>query len=292
MATGKALAGIWKAPRQKTGEKESMNSIRKKINLLKGRLGKLYKFRDLYIQLVSRDIKMKYRRSFLGYVWSVLNPLLIMVVQAAVFSMMFKRNIQYFPAYLIAGNVLFGFMRDATSHSIVSITGNAALLKKTYVPKYMFTLSKVSSDLINMLFSFGALLIVLIFTGVPFTWYSLLFFIPIVELYFFSLGLGLFLSQLAVFFRDVQYIWNVFTTMWMYLTPLFYDLEFLPKSMQWAIAHFNPMYYYIRQFRDMVVYGNMADPKQILLGFAIAAVMLLIGLWCFDRNKDKFILHI
>jgi lipopolysaccharide transport system permease protein len=177
-----------------------MKRYQEKTALLKGRLGNLYKFRDLLGQLISRDIKMKYRRSFLGYVWSVLNPLLIMVVQAAVFSLMFKRNIPYFPAYLIAGNVLFNFMREATGHSIVTITGNAALLKKTYVPKYVFTLSKVTSDFINMVFAFGALMLVLIFTGMPFTWYMLLFFIPVVELYIFCLGLGLFLSQLAVFF--------------------------------------------------------------------------------------------
>ncbi|MGI5850358.1 MAG: ABC transporter permease [Christensenellales bacterium] len=262
------------------------------ITMLKGRIVNLYKFRDLLTQLIARDIKMKYRRSFLGYLWSVLSPLLIMLVQALVFSMMFKRNIQYFPAYLIAGNVLFNYMRESSGHSIVSITGNAALLKKTYVPKYVFTLSRVTSDFINMFFSFGALILVLIFTGVPFTWYALLFFIPVIEIYIFCVGLGMFLSQMAVFFRDIQYIWGVVTTAWMYLTPLFYDIEFLPKTMQWIIVRFNPLYYYITQFRDLVVYGRMPSSLQILFGGLISVLMLAIGIWRFLRSKDKFILHI
>jgi len=269
-----------------------MKRFQEKTALLKGRLGNLYKFRDLLGQLISRDIKMKYRRSFLGYVWSVLNPLLVMVVQALVFSLLFKHKIEYYPAYLIAGNILFNFMRESSNHSIVSITGNAALLKKTYVPKYIFTLSKVTSDFVNLFFSFGALLLVLIFTGVPFTWYMLLFFIPIIELYVFCLGLGLFLSQMSVFFRDIQYIWSVIITAWTYLTPLFYDVTQLPDKLQWVIVRFNPMYYYVSQFRALMVYGNMPGSVQILRGGVIAVLMLFIGIWCFDHNKNKFILHI
>lgn len=146
-------------------------------------------FKDLFFQLVARDIKLKYRRSFLGYLWSILNPLMMMCVQAGVFTLMFKRNIEFYPAYLIAGNILFGFMRESSSHSIYSITDNAALLKKTYVPKYIFTLSKVTSDLVNLLFSLVALFIVLFVTGVPFykTWRSALCVLALVELYLFCI---------------------------------------------------------------------------------------------------------
>jgi lipopolysaccharide transport system permease protein len=269
-----------------------MQIIKKRIRINRERFIKLYHFRDLFSQLVSRDIKLKYRRSFLGYVWSVLNPLLIMTVQAVVFSVMFKRPIEHFPAYLIAGNTLFNFMKESSGNSIRSITGNASLLKKTYVPKYIFTLSKVTSDLVNMFFSFGAMIIVLIATEVPFTWYALLFFIPVVELYVFCVGLGLFLAQAAVFFRDIQYIWSVVTTAWMYLTPLFYDLEALPTKAQWIVSHFNPMYYYISQFRAMTVYGEMPELWTVLYGAAIAFLMLLIGIGTFNRNKNRFILYI
>lgn len=252
------------------------------------------KFRDLFFQLVSRDVKLKYRRSFLGYLWSVLNPLMMMCVQAAVFTLMFKRNIEYYPAYLIAGNILFGFMRESSSHCIYSITGNASLLKKTYVPKYIFTLSKVTSDLINLLFSLVALFIVLLVTGVPFyrTWRSGLCVIALVELYIFCIGLGLFISQASVFFRDIQNIWPVVVNAWMYLTPLFYTVEVLPKPLASLIAKVNPMYMYITIFRDTIVYGHYPWDVLAWRGLAVALIMLWIGMWSFSRAESKFILHI
>lgn len=267
-------------------------SKKKGLKLLQDRIFNLYQFRNLFGQLIIRDIKLKYRRSVLGYVWSILNPLLIMTVQAVVFSLMFTQTIEHFPAYLIAGNVLFNFMRESTEHSLTSISGNAALLKKTYVPKYIFSLSKVTSDLVNLFFSFGALILVLIFTRVPFSWSMLLFIIPVIELYVFCLGLGLFLAQASVFFRDVQYIWGFFTTAWMYLTPLFYDINILPEEVRRLVIWLNPMYYYIKMFRDLVVYGQMTDPVLILLGGAVALLVLFLGIWVFLRNKDKLILYI
>lgn len=260
--------------------------------LFRKRIEVLVHYRGLLALLVQRDLKLKYRRSFLGYLWSVLDPLFTMVIQALVFTLMFKRNIEYFPAYLIAGNILFGYMREAASHSMTSITGNAALLKKTYVPKYIFTLSKVTSDLVNLFFSFGALILVILFTGVPFTPYMLLFWIPVLELYVFCLGLGLFLAQLSVFFRDIQYIWHALVTGWMYMTPLFYPIDLLPDTMQWLIMRFNPMFYYITMFRDLVVYGTFPWPPLIWRGALIAVLALVVGIWGFIRNKNKFILYI
>ena len=269
-----------------------MQTIKKRIRTSRNRFINLYNFRDLFSQLVSRDIKLKYRRSFLGYLWSVLNPLLIMTVQALVFSFMFPRAIEYFPAYLIAGNTMFNFMKESSGNAIRSITGNAPLLKKTYVPKYIFTLSKITSDLMNMFFSLGAMIVVLLVTKVPLTWYALLFWIPVIELYIFCVGLGLFLAQAAVFFRDIQYIWSVVTTAWMYLTPLFYDLGLLPEKAQWIISHFNPMYYYIAQFRALTVYGEMPEFWLVGYGAGVAFLMLLIGIGTFNRNKNRFILYI
>lgn len=262
------------------------------LQILKERISNFCRYNDLFQQLVERDIKMKYRRSFLGYVWSILSPLLTMVVMAIVFSMMFRHDIQYYPAYLLAGNTIFGFLRESSSHSITSITSNAALLKKSYVPKYVFTLSKVTSDLVNMLFSLAALIVVMIFTGVPFSWYTLLFFIPVIEAYVFCVGLGLLLSALNVFFRDIQYIWGVILTAWTYLTPLFYPMELLPTKLQWIISHFNPMFYYITQFRDLMIYGQMPWPPLIWRGAIISVIFLFLGTWSFLKLKDKFILHI
>ena len=153
-----------------------------------------WKYKDLLKLLVSRDLKLKYRRSFLGYVWSVLNPLLIMVVMTVVFSTMFSRNIENFPVYLFCGQLLFNFMNNSTHQAIDSITGNGALLKKTYVPRYIFTVSKITSGLMELVFSMGALLIVMIVTRARFTWYFILFPLVLLQLYLFCIGLGLFLS--------------------------------------------------------------------------------------------------
>ncbi|MBQ8834515.1 MAG: ABC transporter permease [Oscillospiraceae bacterium] len=251
-----------------------------------------WKYRDLLRLLVTRNLKLKYRRSFLGYVWSVLNPLLIMCVMTVVFSTMFSRNIENFPVYLFCGQLLFNYMNNSTHQAISSITGNSALLKKTYVPKYIFTLAKITSCLMDMIFSFGALLIVMLVTRASFSWHFLLFPLVILQLYLFCVGLGLFLSQANVFFRDIGFIYNAVTTAWSYLTPIFYPLEALPEWLIWCVTHLNPMYFYVAQFRDLVYSCTLPDPSMVLAGCGAALVMLAVGIWSFIRSQDKFILYI
>lgn len=262
------------------------------MNLFKKRLRGLYDYRFLIKQLVSKDIKLKYRRSFLGYLWSILNPLLVMMVLVIVFSNMFRFEIANYPAYLIIGQTMFSYMTEATNQSIFSITGNAELLKKVYVPKYVFTLSKVTSSLVNLLFSLGAMFVVFIITRVQFSFYMLLIPVVLVELYLFCLGLSMFLAQLSVFFRDIQYIYSVVTTAWLYLTPIFYPSEQLPENLQKLVRIVNPMYHYITQFRTLVLAHTMPSADTFIYGFGVAAIALIIGIWSFQKNQDKFILYI
>ena len=266
--------------------------MKRSKNFLVESIQEIWRYRDLLKQLVVRDIKLKYRRSFLGYVWSVLNPLLIMSVMVVVFSTMFKRNIVNFPVYLFCGQLLFNYMNTSTHQAIFSITGNAALLKKTYVPKYIFTTAKITSGLIDLIFSLGALIIVMMVTRAPVSWHVLLVPYVLLELYIFCLGLGLFLSQANVFFRDIQYIYNAVTTAWMYLTPIFYPLEALPEELAWAINHLNPMYFFIGQFRDLVYLGKLPGHLILIAGAVTPILMLLIGLWSFHKTEDRFILYI
>lgn len=261
-------------------------------NKLTQYVNELWKYKDLLKLLVSRDIKLKYRRSFLGYLWSVLNPLLIMVVMTVVFSTMFSRNIQNFPVYLFCGQLLFNYMNNSTHQAIFSITSNAALLKKTYVPKFIFTVSKITSGMVDLVFSLGALVIVMVVTRAKFTWYILLFPLVILQLYLFCVGLGLFLAQANVFFKDSQFIYNAVTTAWTYLTPIFYPLEALPEWLIWIVKHFNPMYFYVGQFRDLVYAGTMPGPVITIAGWSAAIIMLVIGIWSFSRSEDNFILYI
>ncbi len=252
-------------------------------------------YKDLLFQLVQRDVKLKYRRSFLGYVWSILNPLLIMMVISFVFSKFFSRGIANYPVYLITGRTLFEFNSSATKAAMRSIIGNAALLKKTYVPKYIFPLAKVTSALVDCFFSLGAMLIVIVFTGAKVTGWILLAPLVLIQLYLFSLGLGFCLAAINVFFRDMQHIYQAIVTAWMYATPLFYDLETIGANNQllvFIIKAFNPLYYYIAQFRDLVYYGRFPGPRIFWGGWLIAFVMLAIGLLVFKKKQDKFILYI
>ena len=252
----------------------------------------LFQYKDLIKELVSRDLKLKYRRSFLGYVWSILNPLLIMTVMTVVFSAMFKRNIENYPVYLLTGRTFFVFLTTSTNSAMKSVTGNAALLKKTYVPKYIFTLAKVTSSMVDMVFSLGALLIVMIVTRSPFHWQMILLPLIILQIYIFCCGLGFLLAQLNVFFRDIQYIYKAITTAWMYLTPIFYPMEQLPTGIQFFVKVFNPLYYYVAQLRDVALYGQLPGPRIFWGGWFLAFIMLIIGVWSFQRSKDKFILYI
>ena len=266
-----------------------MNQIHNKFNLY---LHEFWRYRDLLKLLVTKNIKLKYRRSFLGYIWSILNPLIIMIVMTVVFSTMFKRDIDNFPVYLFCGQLLFNFMNTATTQSIFSVTSNAALLKKTYVPKYLFTVARVTSCLVDLVFSLGALVIVMIATGARVTWYALLSPLVLLQLYFFCIGLGMFLAQANVFFKDVQFIYGAITTAWMYFSAIFYPLEALPEKVLWFIKRINPMYFYIGQFRDLVYYGRMPGPIIILSGCGAAVLALMLGIWSFMRSKDRFILYI
>ena len=262
------------------------------MNALKYRAKMFLQYKGLILELLTRDIKLKYRRSVLGYLWSVLNPLLVMIVMTIVFSAMFERNIDNFPVYLLIGRITFEFMSGSTNAAMQSVTGNAALLKKTYIPKYIFTVAKVTSALVDYVFSLGALIIVIIATRAGFHWQMILLPIIFIQLYLFCMGLGFLLAELHVFFRDIHYIYRAVTTMWMYLTPIFYPIERLPDALQMAVKAFNPMYYYVAAFRDVALYGRIPGARIFIGGWVFAIVMLIIGLWAFQKNKDRFILYI
>ena len=257
------------------------------------RLRNLIRYRELFFQLVSRDIKLKYRRSVLGYVWSMLNPLLTMLVMVIVFSSLFARNVSNFPIYLLIGNMLFSFMTVAVSRSLTSVLGNAALLKKIYIPKYIFTLATVTSEFVTFLFSLGALIVLIFATKTVLSWRFIFIIIPIAQLYVFCVGLGLFMAQATVFFRDMVYIWQIVSTAWLYLSTIFYPVSILPEWLRSIVTRYNPMYFYITMFRNFTIGGPGMGSLELAIRGAIAAVlMLLLGLVSFSHSKNKFILYI
>ncbi|MCD8021785.1 MAG: ABC transporter permease [Lachnospiraceae bacterium] len=262
------------------------------MNLMKYRVKTLFKYKDLIINLVGNDLKLKYRRSVLGYAWSILEPLLLMLVYTIVFTNMLGKSIENYPVYLLTGRLMYSFLNKSTTGAMKSVTGNASMFRKIYVPKYIFTLTKVTSCMVDMVLSFGALFIVMIITGAKFYWTLILIPLVVVQIYIFCCGLGLFLAQLNVFFRDIEHIYGAVMTAWMYLTPILYEITRLPEKLQLLIKAFNPLYYYVGQFRDMVYYGNVPGPRIFWGGWLIAFLMLAIGVWAFQRSKDRFILYI
>lgn len=239
----------------------------------------LKKYQPLIHELVSRDLKVKYRRSFLGYIWSILNPLLMMLLQSIIFSYMFRNDIPNFPLYLICGNTLFTFFNETTSMGLTSVIQNAPLIKKVYIPKFIFPISQAVSRFVTMLFSFGAVLLVMIFTRATFYWTIFLSWLPLVLLFFFSCGLGLLLSALAVYFRDMMHLYSILTMGWMYATPLFYPITALPETLQ-KLMKLNPLYHYINLFRNLMMYGNIPGPNTWIACIFALLPLWLLACWC------------
>lgn len=253
----------------------------------------LLKYKPLLKELVVRDLKVKYRRSFLGYLWSLLNPLLMMAVMTVVFSFMFRSNIENFPLYLICGNTLWGFFSESTTMAMNSVLGNGALIKKVYIPKFIFPVSRVLSSFVTMSFSLVAILIVMVVTGTPFRLPLLLFPIPMFLLLVFCTGIGMVLSALAVYFRDIMHLYGVITMAWMYATPIFYPLdpEVLPMQII-PVIKMNPMYHYINFFREIVIYGNVPGVFTWAACIVSALFSLGIGLVIFRKMQKNFILYL
>lgn len=241
--------------------------------------------------LVLKDFKLKYRRSALGVLWSVLNPLLMMIVLTAVFSTVFRFQIENFALYLILGQTLFGLMSDATSGAMSSIIDSSSLIKKIRINKILFPLEKVAFALVNFVISLIAVVAVMIFFQVVPT--LNLLFLPLLLLYVFafSLGLGLLIAALSVFFRDVMHLWSVVLTAWTYATPLFYPIEILPDFLV-PLMQFNPMYHYVTYFREIALWGTTPSLEQNLICIGFAAAALILGYVVFRAKEKKFILYV
>lgn len=249
------------------------------------------KYRFLIRQLVSRDFKTKYKRSVLGVLWSFLNPLLMMSVQYFVFSTIFKTDIPNYPVYLLIGIISFNFFSEACGMALSSILGNASLITKVYVPKYIYPLTRVISSVINLLISLLPLILMMIFTGVQFKKSAILAFFFLICLIVFSLGLGLLLSAAMVFFRDTQFLWGVCSMLWMYATPIFYPETILPQNFHFVLD-INPLYYFLKYMRMCILDGISPEPILYLQSMMMALAMLLVGALVFYKSQDRFVLYL
>jgi len=254
---------------------------------------KMLKYSFLLKQLVIRDFKSKYKRSILGIFWSFLNPLLMMGTQYLIFSIIFKNNpIEYFPVYLLIGVIMFNLATEASNQGLTSIVSNANLINKVYVPKYIYTLSKVLSALINFTLSLIPLIIIMLCMKIWPSPYHLLIIFDFFLIFIFALGLAMFLATAMVFFRDMQFIWGVFTMMWMYATPIFYSTKQFEGRTMGTILQLNPMYHYLNYARSVLIYHTSPDLFTYLWCIVCSVLMFTIGAFVFKKNQDKFVLYV
>lgn len=249
------------------------------------------KYRFLIRQLVARDFKTKYKRSVLGMFWSFLNPLLMMCVQYFVFSTIFRSDIPNYAVYLLIGIVTFNFFSEACGMALGSIVGNASLIKKVYMPKYIYPLTRVMSSVINLGISLIPLLLVSLFTGLRFHRSVLLSLYFLVCIVIFSLGLGLLLASAMVFFRDMQFLWGVLSMIWMYATPIFYPETILPDNFQF-ILKINPLYHFLKNTRLCILSGISPEPVVYVQCLLLALAALLAGALVFQKSQDRFVLYL
>lgn len=251
-------------------------------------------------QLVTKDFKIKYRRSVLGVAWSVLNPLLMMVVMSIVFSTIFGQSRngsitpEVYPLYLIVGNITFSVMSESTNQALMSIIWASSLLKKVKVHRWVFPVQKVLFSLVNFSFSLVAVALVMLFFRVVPTWHLILLPVCLLLLMCFCMGLGMMLSALAVFFRDVMHLWTVVITAWMYLTPIFWTTDYISQMAHWiqVLVVVNPMYNYLQFMRDIFLFNTVPSALTFGLCVAWAILALAIGYTVFHKTEHKFILYI
>ena len=255
------------------------------------KIRELAKYRELLRNLVIRDIKVRYKRSVLGFLWVMLNPLLMMLVLDVVFSGLFKVSTKNYTAYLLSGIILWNFFSQSTSTALNGFIGNSNLIKKVALPKAIFPLSMIISAVIHFIFSLVPLFAIFLITGTPVSGniYLLPFIIVIVSM--FSYGVALILSTMTVFFHDTRYIYDVLLLAWMYLTPIFYPASIIPQKIIFVLR-LNPLYYFLEAFRASLYMDIPGLPVKLLLGSFFAVVFYVIGWLYYSRYKEKMVYYL
>ncbi|MDR1088334.1 MAG: ABC transporter permease [Coriobacteriales bacterium] len=251
----------------------------------------LKQYRHLLSSLVARDLKVKYRRSALGVAWSVINPLFMMLIVTFVFSQVFRIQVENYPIFYLTGSIVYTFVNEATNSSMNSIIANAGLIKKVYIPKYLFPLQACITAAVNASLSLVAVAIVFAVFQAPLHFTLFLTPVPLLYAGVFSLGLGLILSALVVYFRDIAHIYGIWCLAWFYVTPILYPLSILPDFAQ-TILLFNPLVHFVNYSRAVMLDGIVPGLQEnlICLGFALST--LTLGILVFKRAQEKFILYL
>ncbi len=254
-------------------------------------LQKLKRHQFLFEELVKRDFKKKYKRTVLGMAWSILSPLLLLLVMKLVFTQFFGRNMEHYTTYLFCGNLVFSYFSESTREGMASLMGNAKIFTKVNVPKYLFLFAKNTQTLINFGLTLVVFFVFCVLDGITFTWKFVLLLYPILMLLLFNIGVGLILSALFVFFRDIQYLWTVFTQLLMYMSAIFYTIDNYSYTIQ-CVFLLNPVYLFIRYFRKIVIDATIPTVWFHLLMLADVVIVLGIGCWMYKKYNHRFLYYV
>ncbi len=250
-------------------------------------LREVWRYRDLLVQLVARNVKIRYKRSVLGIGWTMLNPLLIMIILTLVFSNLFRVAIEHYSVYILSALVIWNFFSQTTTMAMSELVWGGGLFHRIYIPRTIFALSAVGTGIVNLIFALVPLAIIMLATGVPLSPTLTFLPIPILLTALFALGVGLLLSVLAAQFSDVVEVYQIVLTAWMYLTPIFYPLEIIPEQYRW-LFNLNPMYHMLETFRLPVYAGTLPGLERLFIAAFIAVVTLIIGWASFTKKVDEF----
>lgn len=252
---------------------------------------KIKKYQFLFEELVKRDFKKKYKRTVLGMAWSILSPLLTLLVMRLVFTQFFGRNTPHYTTYLFCGTLVFSYFNESTSQGMHSLMGNSGIFTKVNVPKYLFLLSKNVQTLINFGLTLCVFFVFCIIDRITFTWKFIFLLYPIICLVLFNIGVGLVLSALFVFFRDIQYLWSIFTQLLMYMSAIFYTIDRYNPMVQ-NLFLMNPVYLFIRYFRKIVIEATVPTVWFHLLMMTDVIIILRIGFWMYKKYNTKFLYYV
>ena len=252
---------------------------------------KMKRYQFLFEELVKRDFKKKYKRTVLGMAWSLLSPLLTLLVMRLVLTQLFGESMEHYTTYLFCGNLIFACFSESTGLGMTSLLENADIFSKVNVPKYLFLLSKSIQGLINFGLTLLVFFLFCILDGITFTWKFVLLLYPICCLVLFNIGVGLILSALFMFFRDIQYLWSVFTQLLMYMSAIFYTIDHYSYTVQ-CLFLANPVYLFIRYFRKIVIEATIPTLWFHLLMLADVLFVLMIGCWMYKKYNHKFLYYI
>lgn len=251
----------------------------------------LKKQQFLFEELVKRDFKKKYKRTILGMGWSMLMPLLLLLVMKIAFEQFFGRTVNHYTTYLFCGILVFNWFSEATSSGMLSLYGNAAIFTKVNVPKYLFLFAGIVQTLLNFVLSVNVFFFFCWLDDVQFTWKFILLLYPVSTMLLFNMGIGMVLSALFIFFRDIDYLWRVFLQLLMYGSAIFYTTDSFSPELQLAFS-LNPVYRHIAYFREIVIAGHIPSLETHLTLFGFALATLLLGMHVYRHYNTKFLYYV